>query len=752
MDRRRYLGAIGAAAVASTAGCLGRDSLPEPQDIESRVTSGSFRTRREGEEWRDLPVHGVNLGMAKPGRFPGEAAITKAEYARWLEGISEMNANVIRMYTLHPPGFYEALAEHNEEREEPLFVLHGNWIAEPALAEAGDAFDDSVVEIHRQGIEEIVDAVHGDLSVSERVGQADGTYRADVSPYVLGYVIGIEWPPEVIEETDDANEGIGDYDGEYVRTEDATPFEHWLAKRLDEVTAYEDEQYDETRPLSFTNWPTADHLEHPAEPLEEEDLVSVTANHHRTTDAFDRGLFATYHVYPYYPDFLNYEEEYVEYVAEDGERSSYRGYLEDLVDANDHPVLVGEFGVPASRGKTHSHVYGFDQGGHTERQQGEMNVELYEHIVGADTLGGLVFTWQDEWFKRTWNTMDYMNPDRRPFWSDVQTCEQMFGVLGFDPGDEPGFTLSGSPDEWDAATRLDDDPGPSPLVALEDGHDGARTLTGLEAGADERYLHLRVSFDDLADLDWNRANTLLALDLAPGQGNTSLPFETGLGTDRGVDFVVHLAGPGSSRVVVDSYYDVFYYLYAELLESIPTVEYAGERDSGEFHPIELALNRELRIPSQDRTIGFESHETGRLRFGNGDPESPEYDSLSDVHVAPAEDTIEVRLPWLLINLRDPSRHETVADLWEDGIEGRTADGVSVAAATFAPEDPDAEPELSAGDGEATVTDAIGDLSGSRLEFGPESTFEWEGWEEPSYHERRKESYEVIREAFAGANR
>lgn len=382
---------------------------------------------------------------------------------------------------------------------------------------------------------------------------------------MLGYVLGVEWPPKVVAATDEVNEGIGDYDGEYVRTEGATPFERWLAERLDGTAAYEDDRYGDRRPLSFTNWPTTDHLEHPAEPQDDEDAVSVTADHHWTTDAFDRGLFATYHVYPYYPDFLNYEVEYVEYVTETGERSSYRGYLEDIVGANDHPVLVGEFGVPASRGKTHTHVYGFDQGGHTEREQGEMNVALYEHIVDAGTLGGLVFTWQDEWFKRTWNTMDYMNPDRRPFWSDVQTCEQMFGVLGFDPGEEPGITLSGTPAEWAGATALDDDPDTSPLVAIEDGHDGARTLTGLEAAADERYLHLR------------------------------------LGTDRGVDFAVHLAGPERSRVVVDSYYDVFYYLYGERLGAIPEVEYAGERDSGEFHPIELALNKELRIPSQDRT-------------------------------------------------------------------------------------------------------------------------------------------------------
>jgi hypothetical protein len=169
---------------------------------------------------------------------------------------------------------------------------------------------------------------------------------------------------------------------------------------------------------------------------------------------------------------------------------------------------------------------------------------------------------------------------------------------------------------------------------LEDGHDGARTLTGLEVAADERHLHFRLSYDDLSSLDWDRANTLLALDLAPDQGNTAIPFGTDLETDRGVDFVVHLAGPDRSQIVVDAYYDVFYYLYGERLAELPEVEYAGEIDSGEFHPIELTLNREIHIPSQDQTIPFESHDTGRLRFGNGDPASREYDSLSDVHVAP----------------------------------------------------------------------------------------------------------------------
>ncbi|ELZ08316.1 hypothetical protein C479_13293 [Halovivax asiaticus JCM 14624] len=688
--------------------------------------------------------------MAKPGRFPGEAAITKAEYSRWLGQISEMNANVIRTYTLHPPAFYEALAEHNVDRDDPLLLLQGNWIDEAVMIETGDVFDEAVVEIHEEGVENAIDAVHGNLDAPARPGHASGRYRADVSPYVLGYVLGIEWDPEVVEATDEKHGGLGEYEGTYFTTADATPFEHWLAARLDDATAYESDQYDALRPVSMTNWPTTDHLEHPAEPIETEDLASVTLNHVSSTDEFTSGLFATYHVYPYYPDFLNYEPEYVEYETETGEPSSYRGYLEDLLDANEHPVFIGEFGVPDSRGMTHRHVHGFDQGHHTEREQGEINAALYEQILEAGSLGGAVFAWQDEWFKRTWNTMDYMNPDRRPFWSDTQTCEQSFGLLSFDPRGPADVTLSGNPAEWQGATTLYADSSTEPLVPLDDGHDGERTLIGLDATVDPRYLHLRLSYDDLGSaVDWDRTNTLVALDTKPDQGNTSIPFGTALGTDRGVDFLVHLAGPDDSRVLVDSYYDTFYYQYGEDLEMIPEVEYAGKRDSGEFHDIELALSRELYIPSLDETIEFDSYETGRLRFGIGDPEHEQYDSLADVCVTPDENMIEIRLPWLLLNFADPSQREVIGDLWAedfsfDPFVGELVDGISISAVTFEPDGGGGATDLET---PANVTDSLSELVDDDLVFDSAARFEWDTWERPASDERLKQSYYVMQEAY-----
>ncbi|WP_137289170.1 hypothetical protein [Natronorubrum halophilum] len=691
--------------------------------------------------------------MAKPGYFPGEAAITKTEYGRWLRQISEMNANVIRTYTLHPPAFYEALAEHNVDRDDPLLLLQGNWIDEEVMIETGDMFDPEVLKIHEEGVENVIDAVHGNLSVPDEPGHASGRFRADVSPYVLGYVLGLEWDPEVVDSTDKKHDGLREYEGSYFTTENATPFEQWLGARLDDAAAYEHEHYDTLRPLSVTNWVTADHLEHPAEPMEEEDLASVTLNHVFPTDEFTGGLFATYHIYPYYPDFLNFEPEYVEYETETGERSSYRGYLEDLIAASDYPIFVGEFGVPDSRGMTHRHVQGFDQGHHTEREQGEIVAELYEQITAADSLGGAVFSWQDEWFKRTWNTMDYMDPERRPFWSDTQTCEQSFGLLSFDPKGKTNITLSGDPTEWKRATELYADTSADPLVRLDDGHDGARTLTGLEAAVDPRYLNLKLSYDDLgSEVDWDRTNTLVLLDTKPDQGNTSTPLNTALQTNEGVDFLVHLAGPEDSRVLVDSYYDTFYYLYGEDLEMIPEVEYAGERDSGEFHEIELALSRELYIPSLEETIEFESYETGKLRFGNGDPELEQYDSLTDVCVTPEENTIEIRLPWLLLNFGDPSQREVLGDLWDSEFSigefvGEIVEGISISAVTFEPDD---EGEATDLESEPNITDSLSQIRGEELLFDSDSQFTWKTWDEPAYDERLKQSYDILQEVYGEA--
>src|SRR5690606_35058577 len=118
------------------------------------------------------------------------------------------------------------------------------------------------------------------------------------------------------------------------------------------------------------------------------DIVSVDPNViYAKGEAEETGQFASYHVYPYYPDFLNYDPDYLNYEDHRGEKNNYAAYLNELKSVHRLPILVAEFGVPASRGMTHTNPFGKNQGFLSETEQGEIISSLYEDILAEDYLG-----------------------------------------------------------------------------------------------------------------------------------------------------------------------------------------------------------------------------------------------------------------------------------------------------------------------------------------------------------------------------
>jgi len=749
MDRRRFLASVGAGGFAGLAGCTsdpsettggpaatstrssesppdqtpsrGRDDRGTPtpdsgsRGVLFRVSTDGFE-RSTGDGFESLTVSGINLGMAKPGAFPGQAAITREEYDRWLAAIGEI-ANVVRTYTIHPPAFYRALAAYNETATDPLLLLQGTWVTTADLLDAGDATELSAT-VDRE-LQRTVDVIHGETTLPERPGHASGTYDANVSDATLGLLFGIEWPPEVVVETNEAG-SPGTLDGQFLRAEDASPFERWLGGRLDTAVAYETETYGVQRPTAFVNWVTTDPLDHPYEPFENEDLVGVDPDALTATDAYLAGTFAAYHAYPYYPDLLNETPSYVDYVDHRGEPNSYAGYLNDLVDATDHPVVVAEFGVPSSRGIAHRHVHGRDQGRHTETTQGEMVVAMYEDILQAGCAGGVAFSWQNEWFKRTWNLDARSVPGRRPFWSNVETPEQRFGLLAFDPAEE--LSLDGSAEDWTDGRHAS---------ATGDRDANSRTLEAVRVAHDYEGLGVRLEFaSDGAAIDWGTTNALVTVGLTGGQ--TSLPF--GLDATVPADFVVRLAGPDESRVLVESSYDAF----AREFGGIAGLDLDAYR-TGEagFVPVREPINLGYTVPPTEEQVPFEAVETGQLRYGVGNPDAVQYDSLADVYAAPDGSVVELRLPWVLLNVADPSSKRRIATDWAAGLDVTTFDDIDVGAATYAPDRSDP----------ARIDRAAPGVDGRELET---IEYEWDTWNRPDYVERLKESYEVIRRAEWGS--
>jgi len=153
------------------------------------------------------------------------------------------------------------------------------------------------------------------------------------------------------------------------------------------------------------------------------------------TPRWPGGTFASYHVYPYYPDFLRYQPSYQHFVFR-GRANAYAAYLHALL-RHSHgrmPVMITEFGVPSWLGSAHDGVLGWNQGGHTEPQAMRIGATLLRDMRALGMAGGFIFEWADEWYKPTWNTQLHQLPaGRLQLWHDVFTNEQFFGLVAMDP-------------------------------------------------------------------------------------------------------------------------------------------------------------------------------------------------------------------------------------------------------------------------------------------------------------------------------
>lgn len=659
-------------------------------------TQGKYLSVYNGTEFEDIYIKGVNMGLGKPGYFPGETAITKEEYARWFKQISEMNANCIRVYTVQPPDFYEALYEFNQTAENPLYLFHGTWYDETRLTGSADAFDEELYSILQQDMRDIVDLLHGNCTIQKQPGKAYGTYRYDVSSYVIGWILGIESDATFVSVTNQNHPDIQSYEGTYIHAKNLEPFEIFWAKTGDYILTYEMEQYSMQRPLSYSNWPTADILEHPSETMSEEYSVDLNVENLDPTDAFQCGLFASYHIYPYYPNFLYTELDYSNYLDEEKEVNTYKAYLEDLIKEHDIPVLVAEFGIPVSRGMTHANIYtGFDQGNKSETQQGEMLVSMMNDIYNTGYAGGIVFTWQDEWFKRTWNTESYTNPDRRAYWCDMMTCEQHFGLLDFVPGEtRETVIIDGNDSEWG-----EDDV----LLETED--------ASLSVKHDCSYIYLMIRKENA---DYDSDKFYIPFDITPNSGSLIYEDKT---LSAPADFMIVIDGKDNTQILVHSYYDLYQYEYDKYDKEIKTTDEIKQPDNAIFQPIYYLVERELVLQDRAEIIPLQKFPAGQLVFGTSDFDSKEYNSLTDFCYK--DDILEIRIPWLMLNFRDPSRKEIEDDFWKNfGISGTYIENIQIGLAS---------------EKEKTI------------EMNP---YEWKEWDYYPYFERLRKSYYLLQDQFA----
>ena len=704
------------------------------QDRRLEIATGAGR-------WQPFYVKGMNLGAALPGRYPSEFP-DRATYDGWLREMAELGINTIRVYTIHPPQFYEALRDHNLRAKKPLWLIHGVWAELPPRSDFQDAawktawFED---------MNDVVQVLHGRARLGRRPGRAGGVYPADVSPWTLAIILGREWESSSVVGFNRLHPGASDWSGRFVTVKDGHAMERFLAESMDHFLGLEWDGFHAQRPMAFTNWPTLDPLYHVTESSEreeaelrqragdppgnlsdepnDEDAVGLDMEKFASTPLLQAGLFASYHVYPYYPDFMNLDPGYAKARDHQGP-SNYLGYLTDLVRYHrKHPVLVAEFGVPASRLVAHWQPQGMTHGGQNERDQGEHDARLQRNIYDAGCAGAVLFAWIDEWFKKNWLTMPFEHPlDRKPLWYNEMDAEENYGLIAYRPGAKgPNILIDGKAGDWDRV----------PVYLEGQGY----TLKVL---ADEGWLHLGLFFPGPVDL--SKQAFLVGIDTVDlRRGDHRLPWGAGLSSEAGLEFVALFQGEGRTGVFVDAPYILPDHRFD------PRHRYRSVTNEEGHFIMGTARSNNARVGRDGTQFPGHSTEIGWLQRGTQDRRDPAYNDRAEWQSGRSADGrgfVEARIPWSLLNVTDPSAH-TVIDDPERKIPGpvgtaRTP-GFRLVFAAFAAEKPLWE-------GGGTFRLSLPAAQKGRIPKPP--LFTWPTWEQPTFHRFRKQSFPIYQKALS----
>jgi hypothetical protein len=696
--------------------------------------------------WQPFYIRGVNLGVALPGRYPSEFPTDSAKYAGWLETLAAMHANALRVYTILPPSFYRALRAWNlSHPTRALWLVHGVWTELPPSHDFNHPQwkGEFQAEMRR-----VVDLVHGAATIPSRPGHASGRYDADVSSWVLGYIIGREWEPFAVKAFD-ARNPRGVYAGRYLQVRQGPAMDLWLARQCDLMLSYEVETYNALRPIAYTNWPTLDPLRHPTEAttaeearwrqrsgrrseakkLEyENDAVGLDANLVEPTPSNPAGWFASYHAYPYYPDFMMLDPGYRKARSSEGP-SSYFGYLRELVTHHrSMPTVISEYGVPSSRGNAHLHPQGWSHGGHDEIAMAAIDARLTREIREAGAGGAILFAWLDEWFKKNWVVIEYEIPlDNTRLWHNVMDAEQNYGILGQYAGDAATTPrLGGDPRRWLAL--------PVVQIARADAAGGPRRL---RAGADESFYYLAVELQP-GRFPWDSLGFQLAIDTyLPRVGQHRLPGRR-VRSEIGFEFLIDLVSPKRATIQVTPDYN----RHESRVDPATGDDFGRfsrrpvitrNRDDGRFDSLFVITNR-ARFGRDGTFFPARGYDRGRLLHG-----TEATSTRADWYLDERTGLLELRIPWDLLNVTDPSTRTILFDRAKDGDFGtETAEDFHVGVVIYRKGE------------QREVAGALPALEREVWPAGAFASWRWRGWTEPRSHARLKPVYDSLRSLWRAA--
>ncbi|CEQ21972.1 Uncharacterised protein [[Clostridium] sordellii] len=672
---------------------------------KSAPKDGTYFTKTKGKDiyivkndkWEKLEIVGVGLDSTKPGVFPSENLVSEEDYLRWIKDIYDMGANCIKVSNLMGANFYKALDKFNKDKKNPIYLMQGIYFDEKLLKNGKDPQGSKASSAFKDNIKLVVDSVHGNPYNKEKPDILQ-VYKTDISKYVIGYSLGIQFAKHDLIYTEIMN-NKKPYDGKYMYTDkNSSSFESYLAKMGDYAVDYEFSTYKKQSLISFIGT-SAHHIASSVENPNKKNILSskdineefknfIDVEDIKAKRGLKTGIVASYNIYPSYTELKEYD-------------GNIGKYFEDINKHYSIPVIIGEIGVPSSRsgGDFNENI---DKGYITEQEQGKALVDIYKAVKKSKLAGCFIFEFQDSWYSSSWNTKDNKILDRSAYWSDAQTYSQSFGLMTFEPG-----RLKVTPypddklDEWSEKN----------VISKEKDY-------SLSMQSDEKYLYFMIKSSDKTSL--KKDDIYIDLDITPKSG-AKKSTQYGLQFDNPVDFIIKINDQGNSMVMAQEYYNGFdFYENKSLYEKRPDlIKHTPDMDY--FSPIYIETRPKMFIKSQGETKEKVTYETGKLTKGNSNPESKDFNSAADYYMV--NDYVEVRIPWALLNFMDPSTKQIADDFYENfKTKPMKINDINVG--------------VTIKENEKVIT---------RIKSTP---YKLNGWSVPKYHERLKKSYYILKEELS----
>lgn len=590
-------------------------------------TEGDMIYQAGDESKTPFIIKGVEVDSAYGPKRGTDYSIEEETWKRWFKQIQQMGANTIRVSTVQDSKFYNAFYEYNLDREVPLYLLQGMRTATDDWKTNRVTENLPFYQVLQQDGKDLVDIIHGRKLLLTNDHKGSGLYKHDVSPWVIGFLIGDYWNQDLLAYIDNTQSREKGFTGDYVTASDeATEFEALMAKVIDNIISYETDKYANQRLVSVNSSFAMD-------PFQYQEHYSIQVGKYNNffmdsvlpSAKFTAGTFASY-AYDSEdipdPEMLVEDENYL--------FSDSSNYLELLSQVHNIPVIISSFSYPSS-----SYINENDD-------QGTMIVNDLEKFSESGFNGAFIHSWQDVWDRRAPETSYAVDLQQIHEWHDAVTRTQHFGLIGFQPyRDGVLMSIDGKNEDWQNVT---------PSFKERE--------TEISVTRDHGYIYFWIKDANISENE----DIYIALDTHPELGSKTNNI-TEAKFDRKMDFIVEIQPDKGAFVYVQDRYESIRQNFLEQVSGEnPFVNYP-QKDSDSFQ-ISKYLKEENKFLSE--TEINQGKKLYNYLFAEMYPlKVLKEKSFGEADVAVLSGVMEIRLPYQLLNIYDPLKFSIHDDYYSN---------------------------------------------------------------------------------------